>query len=354
MTNKSRYFLLGASAALVIGLGGGIVAYYTYSRVQAGPAGLPAELRYVPFNAELVAFADVRAVMNSELRRELERAADGSERGRRQADDFAGIDFEKQVNRVVGYVESTDNVTGAPPRGLLLAQGSFDQTRIEQFVRDRSGTIEDHNGKRIAIYRRTGSDQGVQRDNPPPAEAMAMGFVQADLIAVGQTDLVRRALDFSGSAAPGSANVMSNAELMSLIRDSSGETAWVVGHFDAVSRRLGIPGSLSQQVPPLRMIAARAHINGGLKATISAQTADQAAADQLRDVIRGFLSLVRLQAGAKPELQSTLKSLELGGTGSTVQLSFAMTPDTVRAIVPQRRPLTDPQPPALPPPPGRP
>jgi hypothetical protein len=113
-----------------------------------------------------------------------------------------------------------------------------------------------------------------------------------------------------------------------------------------VSRRMGIPSSVRQQVPPLRLVSAMAHINGGVKATIQAETADKAAADQLRDVVRGAISLVRLQAGARPELQDTLKSIELGGSATSVQLSFTMTPETFRALVPPR-----PQPPAQSPPP---
>lgn len=354
MTDKSRYFLLGALGVLLAGLGGGIIAYYASNRFPAVPAGLPPELRYVPANAALVAYADVQGIVNSDLHRELDRMAQGSRRDRQQQiDEIAGIDFKKQVHRIVAYLESMDSVTEGPPRALMLAQGTLEQARIEQSIRDHGGTIEDHNGKHMAIHRRPANQREGQGDNRAPEHEMAIGFVRPDLIAFGQADLVRRALDFSGSAASNGADVTGNAELMTLIRDAAGETAWVVGHFDAVTRRMGLPSSLREQVPPLRTVAAKAHINGGLKATISAQTADQAAGDQLRDVIRGFVSLIRLQAGAKPELQNTLKSLELGGTGSTVQLSFAITPDALRAIVPQRR-----QPPGLPspgppPPPAR-
>ena len=56
---------------LVVGLGGGLVAYLAYNRVAGLPAGVPPEMRYVPADAAVVAFADVRAVMNSELRRAL-------------------------------------------------------------------------------------------------------------------------------------------------------------------------------------------------------------------------------------------------------------------------------------------
>jgi hypothetical protein len=129
---------------------------------------------------------------------------------------------------------------------------------------------------------------------------------------------------------------------MTLIRDESSANAWVVGRFDAVSRRMGLPPAVRTQVPPLRLVSASAHINGGVKATIKAQTADVAAADQLRDVVRGAISFARLQAGSKPELQDALKTVELGGTDTRVQLSFMMTPETLRALMPQQPPA-DPQ-----------
>ena len=46
------------------------------------------------------------AVMNSELRRALMPSIDPeSRKGRQMMNDFAGVDVEKQVNRVVAYVE---------------------------------------------------------------------------------------------------------------------------------------------------------------------------------------------------------------------------------------------------------
>src|SRR5207244_491576 len=111
--------------------------------------------------------------------------------------------------------------------------------------------------------------------------------------------------------------------------------AWMVGRFEAMSRRMRLPAKLRQQVPPLRFVSASARIDGGVKATIKAETADEGAANQLRDVVRGAISLARLQAGSKPELQDTFKSIELGGSGSGVELSFLVTSDAVRAIAPK-------------------
>ena len=179
-----------------------------------------------------------------------------------------------------------------------------------------------------------------------PPSTMAVGFVQPDLIAAGTTDLVRQVLDASSTTA----NVTANSELMGLIRDEGAAEAWVVGQFDAVSRRIGLSPSVRKQVPPLRMVSASARINGAVKATLKAQTADVAAADQLRDAIRGALSVARLQTGLSPDLQNALKTVELGGADTQVRLSFVVSPETLRAISPQRPPA----PPGAPPPPAPP
>src|SRR6186997_3021402 len=139
MTKKSRYFLAGSAVVLLAGLGAGTLAYLTYHRTAGVPRGLPAELRYVPADAQLVAYADVKSVMASEIRRELERMTTGR-RGQQQIHDFAGVDLEKDVNRVIAFMqpEGAESATtpGMPPRLLLLAQGTFDQARIEQFMKD--------------------------------------------------------------------------------------------------------------------------------------------------------------------------------------------------------------------------
>ena len=51
MTRKSRYVLVGSAGLLLVGLGGGLVAYFAFNKAAGVPAGLPAELRYVPADA---------------------------------------------------------------------------------------------------------------------------------------------------------------------------------------------------------------------------------------------------------------------------------------------------------------
>src|SRR5918996_1265687 len=177
MTKKTRYFVVTAGAVLVVGLGGGLIAYLAYNRMAGVPAGLPSEVRYVPADAEVIAFANVRAIMNSDLRRALMPNIDPeSRKGKQMMNDFAGVDIEKQVDHVVMYVEPfirqnqekpQDNEM---PRASLLVNGTFDQARIEQFIRERGGSIEEHNGRKLFAHR-----EG--------REQIAVGFVADDLIA---------------------------------------------------------------------------------------------------------------------------------------------------------------------------
>ena len=345
MTKKTRYFVLAAGAVLVVGLGGALVAYLMYNRSAALPDGLPAELQYVPDKVALVAFADVRRVMDSDLHRSLTPGTDpDSRKGRQMMHDFTGVDIEKQVNRVVAYVEPytppDPQAQAKPemPRALVLVNGSFDPARIEASIGARGGNMEDYKGRKLFLHRESNHD-------------LAVGLVSSDLIAMGQADLVKRVIDLSQDSSGLAPNITTNADIMTLVRDNAGSTAWVVGQFDEISRRLRLPSAVAGQVPPVRLMSAKADINGGVKATIRAEAGDKAAADQLRDVVRGFISLMRLQASGKPQLENTLKTIELSGSDSTVRMSFAVSPETLKVIVPRQR---GGGPPTAPPPPGPP
>jgi hypothetical protein len=57
---------------------------------------------------------------------------------------------------------------------------------------------------------------------------------------------------------------------------------------------------------------------------VRAEARDDAAAQNLREVIRGFMALARLQAGQRAEVAEMLNSLQLSGEGKSVQLGFSV------------------------------
>ena len=78
------------------------------------------------------------------------------------------------------------------------------------------------------------------------------------------------------------------------------------------------------RLPAITWFSASGHINGGIRGVVRAEARDDEAATNLRDVVRGFLALAKMSAGSRPELQLMMQSLELGGTGKTVALSFSV------------------------------
>ena len=342
MKKRTRLFLVLAVGVLVVGLGTGLLASYVgIQNFSIIGSNGPAELSYVPSDARMVAFADVRDVANSELRQKFRQFAPSAD-GRQQFENETGIDVERDVDHVLAAAWPSANETPQGPP-LVLARGRFDQVRIEGLVRQHGGTVEDYKGKRVLVI-----------SESSPAH-VAVAFVEPDLVAAGDLDAVRRAID-TKQAGVGAAT--DNAELMKLIKAADDGNAWAVARFDALSPRQ-LPKELAQQLPPINWFSATGHIDSGIRGTIRAEAKDEKSADDLREVIRGFMALARLQAGQKAEFAEVVNSLELGGQGTTVSLGFsipAQVLDAVGALTAQRRhqESVPPAPPAQPLPPPAP
>jgi hypothetical protein len=151
--------------------------------------------------------------------------------------------------------------------------------------------------------------------------------MEPGLAAIGSTTLIKSAIDLhkaGNNPQAGLESVTGNEELMTLVRSLDNSNAWAVGRFDALRTQSHLPANVLNQIPAITWFAVSAHVNGGLRGTLRAEARDDESANNLRDVVRGFLALAKLGSGAKPELQAMMQSLELGGTGKTVSLSFAV------------------------------
>src|SRR5436190_22980618 len=134
MTKKTRYFLAGSAAVLAAGLGTGLVAYYTGGFQPVSASAVSNELRYVPADATVVAYADVRAIMDSDLRARLKEAMPMHEQGQREFQAQTGIDIEKDID----YVVASLTAGAGKPAPLVVAHGRFNDTQPESHVRDHA------------------------------------------------------------------------------------------------------------------------------------------------------------------------------------------------------------------------
>src|SRR5204863_3204459 len=124
-----------------------------------------------------------------------------------------------------------------------------------------------------------------------------------------------------------------NDEMMNRIRDIDSGNAWAAGRFDALTSQANLPSGVAQQLPSLTYFSAFATIDSGIRATIRAESRDEQSANSLRDLVRGFLALARLQASSRPEVGQFLQSLQLGGTGTTTSLSFDLPGSALDALL---------------------
>jgi hypothetical protein len=315
MTTKTRYFVIVSLLVMGVGLGTGMVAYYGGfpAGAFAGRGG-PAELDYVPRDATVLAYADVRDVMTSELRQKLHSAAPIQENGRRELEEQTGINIETDIDHVVAclYPQQDSSVPGA---GMALLRGRFDEGRIEGLTRDHGGQVEEYRTKRLILLPGT---HGMR-------ESFAVAFVEPGLVALGTERVVRTVIDLHQTGNKPNAGIESitgNEELMNQVRALETGNAWAVGRFDALRSQAHLPENVASQIPAITWFSISTHVNGGIRGVVRAETRDDDAANNLRDVVRGFLALGKLQAGGRPEIQSLMQSLELGGSGKTVALSF--------------------------------
>ena len=334
MTTKTRYFVIASLLVLGVGLGTGLVAYYVgFPAGAAQRAGGPEELQYIPHDATVIAFANVQDVMNSQLRQKLLQALPMHEAGQKEFQNQTGINIETDIDRIVASLNPDPSNSNVPGQGLVLARGRFDEVKIEALMREHGAEIELYKTKRMIVV--THEREGVTADARYPSQSFAVSFVEPGFVALGNTSLVRSAIDLhQGGNNPqaGLSSVTGNDELMALVRSLDSGNVWAVGRFDALTSRARLPDTVTSRLPAITLFAVSGHINGGLRATVRAEARDDEAANNLRDVVRGFMGLAKMQAGSNPSAQLMMQSLELGGTGKTVALSFTVPAEVFDAV----------------------
>ena len=314
MSNKkTRYFVTISAAVLAIGLGTGLVASYMGLPVSVfSSAAGPEELQYVPADAAVVAYANVREVMNSEFRQRF-RSLEPSQDEKNQFEEKTGLNLEQDVDSVVAAVMPKDGMADNPAGSfLILARARYEAARLEALAVEHGAQVTEYNGKRIITHR--DGDATADQDD------MAFGFVEADLVAFGTLTSVKSSIDAHAT----NRNIVSNNEMMKLVNEIDNANAWAVGKFDAIASRAGLPTEIASAMPSISWFSAAGHINGGVSGTFKAEAKDEATAKNLRDLMGGFLAMAKMQASTKPGMQQLADSLVISGEGNTVALAFSI------------------------------
>jgi hypothetical protein len=356
MTKKTRYFLAGSAAVMVAGLCTGLVAYYTGGFQPIAASAVANELRYVPADVTVVAYADVRSVMDSELRMRLKQVMPGHEQGQQEFQQHTGIDIERDIDYVVA-AGSPGVGNGSP---VVIARGRFNDTQLEGLIREHGGNVENYRGKRLVVgggqnFGGASTQIDAQVDTAPmevrkefKAHGVALAFLEPGLIAIGEPASVKKSIDAQMSAA----SITGNNEMMELVSDiGQGNNAWAVGRFDAIAQQARLhsqlPAQAAAQLSLVKWFAAAGHINGGVSGTLRAEARDEKAAEELRKGVDGLMAFARLAGQSDPKANALIQSLQLSGSGKAIVLSFTVPSELLDMAIPKQ-----PAPPAPVPPPA--
>lgn len=321
MTKSTRYFMAGSAAVLGAGLCTALVAYYAGGFQAVSAAPVSNELRYIPADASVVAYADVRSIMDSQFRQQLKAAMPVHEAGQEEFQRETGINIETDIDYIVAAVIGGDPKKG----GLMVARGRFPSTQLETLALQHGGVVEEYRGKKVV--------NSPVNDEAPAQFSLA--FLEVDLVAMGTKEAVQRAID----AQLNGQSVTGNNEMMEVVNDvsySNGQmnNAWAVGRFDIIASQASLPQEIASRMPPIKWFAAAGHINGGVTGMLRAETTDEHSAELLRRQVSGLLALGEMVAGQDPKAALFTKSLQMGGSGKTVSLSFAV-PAELLQLLPQ-------------------
>lgn len=326
MNKRTRYFMVSSAAVVAVVLCTGLVAFYNGGMPLLSSSRGPSEMEYLPADAAMVGYANVREVMNSEFRQKMLSIIPAGEE-RNEFLQQTGIDIEHDIDTVIG----ASAVDTSGKSGLVLVRGRFNEGQIEGLIRQHGGTTEQYQGVRLVVANPAAMHtDGTPRDTTNGDDpTFALAFLETGLLAVGTKDAVKGAIDAKASGK----NATTNEELMKYISEiQSGQSAWAVGRFDAIAKSPEMPAEIKQHLPAVQWFSLSTRVNGGVSGSLRAEASDDAAAENLRDVVRGGLAMGRLVSGDDVRLKLLLDSLQMSGSGKTVALSFTISPEMVDAL----------------------
>jgi hypothetical protein len=318
MSGRTRYFLLISGLIVVAGLGTGLVAVYS-GGLTALRTQNPSEFAYIPADATAVAYADVRHIMDSEFRQRL-RAALPEDKAKAK-DAFlteTGIDIERDIDTVIAGLTPQAMAGGGP---VVLLRGRFDASRVEQAAVKHGATTEEYKGKRLL---RAPEGHGDSQTG--------IAILESGLVALGPIDRIKQSID----SAERRESITSNVELMKLITEvDRSSDAWVAGRLENMPGHQGWPDAVKDQLGAVQWFALSAGVDRAVTAKLRAEARDVKAADDLRGVVNGAISMARMMAGKDAKLGGLLDSIQATGSGTELEVSFTVPPDVIDLMATQ-------------------
>jgi len=332
----SRSRLVVFISMLVVGLGSlaavGAV-YLDPARAAVGP--LPPEGLLLPADARFVAGLDVKRFTASPFYKRFR--AQARPEALRDLEEKTGIVPERDVDQVL----VAGRPEGGPAAGVAIALGSFDTYKLGRSIETgskRKATARTIEGFTAYVFDEGGKGPG------------AVAFIDRQTLVMGSLPAVEAALR---SRSQGAVPLKSNAGLMALLeRVKPGATFWMVGDQSLLSNLPGsVPGpggGAPVTLPALQSLIVTGDLDPVVSLSITGDTPDGESAQNLANILNGFVGLLALQAAQKPELKDLATAISVSTEANHVLVSARFPYELLEALqaTPGAAAQTGPAPPA--------
>jgi hypothetical protein len=328
---RSRLAVLVSSIVVVLGVVAGLGALWlNQARAAVGP--LPGEALILPADARFIMGFDVKRFTASPFY-----ARFASERGMqpealRELEEKTGLDPARDIDQIV--VAGAPGVEKGSP-GLAMALGRFDLYKIGRAL-ETEGKVNGHNVEGVSVY--------VFKEED--ARSLALAFLDESTLLFGPRTQVEAAIS---SRTRGEAPLRKNTVLMGLVEKvRPGSTFWMVGDQSLLA---GMPTSVpapgasadgaTVALPALKSLTVTGDLDPQLSLAVTGEAADELAAKNLADVVRGFVALMSLQARQKPELQQLASAVTVATEQNRVLVSARVPYELLDALRAKAKPAPE-------------
>jgi hypothetical protein len=335
--NKSRLVVLAST--LIVGAGALTAVgalYLDPARAAVGP--LPAEGLALPADSQFVMGIDVRRFVASPF---YARFAQEQMAARPQAfaemEEKTGINPERDVDAL--YVAGRKGATGKgrDGDGVVIVLGTFDRYKVSRAIETS------HKGATSTKYQ--GTPVYLFEESQAGRKAGAVAFLDDHTLVMGSRTGVEQTIDAKAGDGQG---LRSNAAMTALLQTvRPGSTFWVVGDQSVLAQMpQGLPGpggdGQAMSLPPLKTVVVTGDLDPVVSFEAIGEAADAAAAQNLADVVRGFVALATLQANQKPELKQLASGVSITTDANTVRIAARFSYELLETLRPKKAALAEP------------
>jgi hypothetical protein len=330
--NRSRLvvaastFIVAAGALTAVG-----ALYLDPARAAVGP--LPAAGLVLPADAQFVMGIDVRRFVASPF---YARFADEQAAARPQAfaemEEKTGINPERDVDAI--YVAGRRGTAGkrGDGDGVVIVTGTFDRYKVSRAIETshKAATGTKYNGTPIYVFEEGRGAHG---------KGGAVAFLDDHTLVMGSRGSVEQTIDTRAGDGQG---VRGNAALSALLETvRPGSTFWMVGDQSVLSQMpKGLPGPDGDVqglgLPPLKSVVVTGDLDPVVSFEATGEASDPAAAQNLADVVRGFVAMASLQASQKPELKQLASGVSITTDANKVRIAGRFAYELLDALRPKK------------------